>query len=516
MPNNAGLMNIKQFQLMADPRDLSTVGPLALILTLGLLHRSLRTRGFTFRGQRTSTDSLVLAFVFLAINLWTLLLLVPILIKVYQTPLLSIDILATITTADGVPWIAELFSLYWLIDYLSSAWYEPYRSDSDQMIGLWKMDCSNGPFGWRESMRPWALTFLFAVMATIIVPSGLIAVYQGMILHGVLNIVAFVLFFKSAFPHNKYTDSPHRYQGDMLRIVLPTSHLEGTVYVLPSRKSKFRVVWSPKIAAEHHQTDSEMMMLFSSMRSRSFSLSEPLRRLRRTLSAYNERTTLTNQQLIDLAEWLLLKPNSAISNPASLIKRQPKTHLIGRDLMYALAHAEYLVFVRRDTLPENLRDKLGMLREPKRSGGLRVIDTVRTIGYKDGFEGYQEAVRYIYDLLDIELDHIALHPPEMVLPLSSVLGRRPTSVEDYVGSLWTLCLEFSESTFSALYMFCCIWFVENGNVGGFHIFPFVCHSHQGDNLAWQMIWRQGWYECILAQLIASSPLIAFGFAVGLV
>ena len=516
MPSQDSITNSKLFQFTVDPQGISSAGPLALILTLGLLHRSLRTRGFTFRNQRTSTDLLVLAFVFFAIKLWTLLLLLPILTTVHQTRLLSTDILDAITKAAAVPWIAELFSWYWLIDYLISAWYEFDRNDSDKMVGLWKMDCSNGPFGWRESMRPWALNFLFALMAAIIIPSNLIAVYQGLILHGVLNIVAFVLFFKSAFPHNKYNDSPHRYNGDMLRIVLPTSHLEGTVYILPSRKSEFRVVWSPKITAEHQQTDSEIMMLFGLMMTRSFSFSEPLRRLRITLSAYNERINLTNQQLIDLAEWLLLEPNSAIKDPAYLIKRQQKAHLVGRDLMYALAHAEYLVFVRRDSLPETLRDKLGMLREPKRSGGLHVMDSVRTIGYKEGFEGYQEAVKYIYDLFNIEIDYIALHPPEIALPLSSVLGRRPASVEDYVGSLWTLCLEFSESTFSALYMFCCIWFVENGNIGGFHIFPFVCHSHQGDSLAWQMIWRQGWYECVLAQLIASSPLIAFGFVVGLV
>ena len=504
------------FQFLNDSRDLRVAGPLAIMLTLGLLHRSLRTRGFTFRGRKASTDLLAAALTFVAINLWTLLNLVPLLLAMYQTRFSSLSFFDNMTAAATVPWIAELFSLYWLIDYLIFARYENDRSGSDQMAGLWKMDCSNGPFGWRESIRPWALNFLFLIMASVIISFSLLAIYQGIILHGVLNIVAFVLFFKSALPHNKYNDSPHRYDGDMLRVVLPTSHLEGTVYVLPSRKTKFRAVWSPKIKAEHHQTDSEIMILFSSMRSRSFSLSEPLRRLRITLSAYNEKVTLSNQQLIDLAEWLLRKQNSAITNPAYLINRQPKAHLIGRDLMYALAHAEYLVFVRRDALPETLRDSLDLLREPRRSGGLRVVESVRTVGYREGIDGYQDAVRYIYDLCSVEMDFIALHPPEMVLPVSSILGRRPSSVEDYVGSIWNLCIDYSESTFSALYMFCCIWFVENGNVGGFHIFPFVCQSHQGDDLARQVIWRQGWYECVLAQLIASSPLIAFGFAAGLV
>lgn len=78
----------------------------------------------------------------------------------------------------------------------------------------------------------------------------------------------------------------------MLRIALPTSHLDGTVYVLPSRVSSFEAVWSPKVKAEHQHTDAEMMSPFASMRTGSYSLAEPLRRLHTTLSAYNEGVIL--------------------------------------------------------------------------------------------------------------------------------------------------------------------------------------------------------------------------------
>lgn len=488
-------------------------GPLALMLALGLIHRSLRTRGFTLRRSEFSTDITVSLLVTLLVNLWTILILMPPLLSIRQS---GANILTALATIASAPWIAEVFSLFWLAEFVSSYWYAHSRNRSGQVAGLWKMDCANGPFGWRESSRPWARNLMFLVTAIIMLPLALISISQGDFLHGVLSIAAFLLFVKPAFPHNKYTESPHRHDGDTLRIALPTSHLEGTVYVLPSKLSGFEAVWSPKIKAEHLHTDAEMMTLFASMRTRSFSLSEPLRRLRTTLSAYNESAILTDQQVIHLAEWLFLEPNSVIAGKPYKAKRPMGVHLIGRDLMYALAHAEYLVFMRKNVLPVDLCKKLGMLRQAERSGGLGVDDSVHTIGYSEGLSGYQEAVRHCYALFNETLDPVALEPPQIPLFRSSVLGRQPRSTDDYVGSLWTLCLEHSESTFSTLYMFCCVWFIEVGNVGGFHIFPFQCLSHQGDRVAWQIIWRQGWYECIMAHLIASSPLIAFGFAAGLV
>lgn len=490
--------------------------PLALMLTLGLLHRSLRTRGFTLRRSALSTDTIVSLLVMLLVNLWTLVVLTPFVRLMRQSDSSFSSICAALATVSPTPWIAAPFSWFWLGEFVSSYWYVRDRGSSDQLAGLWKMDCSNGPFGWRESSRPWARNTMFLAIATIMIPLGLAEIYQGDVLHGVLSIAAFTLFVVPAFPHNKYNESPHRHDGNMLRISLPTSHLEGTVYVLPSRECGFEAVWSPKVKAEHLQTDAEIMSLFSSMRTGSYSLSEPLRRLRATLSAYNEGAILSNQQVTDLAEWLLLEPGSTIAGKPWKAKRPQGVHLIGRDLVYAIAHAEYLVFMRKKALPVHLYKKLGLLRKAERSGGLEADESTRTIGYKEGLLGYQEAVRHIYALFDESMDPAALSPPQISLPHSSALGRRPHSTEDYVGSLWTLCLEHSESTFSALYLFCSIWFIEVGNTGGFHIFPFQCLSHQGDRVAWQIIWRQGWYECILAHLIASSPPIAFAFAAGLV
>ena len=494
--------------------EIQKAGPVTLMLVLGILHRSLRTRGFTLRGSILSTDMLVSIFIFCIINFWTLFILSPIVSTIYQRHMLPAELFTTLAAASSAPWLAEIFSLLWLIDMITSVRFATRRVFSDELVGLWKMNCSNGPFGWRESLRPWALNICFACMILITVPLNIFAIYQGIVLSGTLSLAALVLFLKAGLPHNRYYLSPHKLEGDQLRIALPTSHLEGTVYILPSRNVHFQACWSPKIEAEHVQTDSEIMTLFNSLRSGSFSLAEPLRRLRTTLSAYNERVVLTDQQVNDLAEWLLLESSSVIARKNHKAKRQPNVHLIGRDLMYALAHAEYLVFIRKNALHTSLRSRLGVLRDVKRSGGLNPSQSIATVGYEGGFAGYQEAVRYVYALFSETIDPTALHPPEIPLPASRALGYRPSTTEEYVGGLWTLSLEHSESTFSALYMFCCIWFTEVGNTGGFHIFPFTSYSHQGDRTAWQMIWRQGWYECLLAQSIAYSPLIALGFAAG--
>ena len=496
--------------------EIEKAGPVSLMLILGLLHRSLRTRGFTLRGSMFSTDILVSMLIFSLVNFWTLLILSPIMSAIYQRhPLMSpSDILSSLASASSAPWLAEIFSLLWLAEMISSTRFAARRQFFDQLAGLWKMDCANGPFGWRVSLRPWALNICFACMIGIMIPLNILAIYQGTVLGGSMSIAALVLFLKSGLPYNKYHLSPHKVEGDELRIALPTSHLEGTIYVLPSRSAHFQAHWSPKIEAEHLEADSEMMTLFNSMRSGSSSLSEPLRRLRSTLSAYNERVILSDQQVNDLAEWLLLESNSAIARKTYKAKRPPNVHLIGRDLMYALAHAEYLVFIRKNALSSKLRDKLGVLRDAKRSGGLHPSQSNPTIGYQGGLAGYQEAVRHIYALFEEPVDSAALNPPEIPLPASRALGYRPSTTQEYVGNLWSLSLEHSESTFSALYMFCCIWFMEVGNIGGFHIFPFISHSHQGNRTAWQIVWRQGWYECLLAQSIAYSPLIALGYAAG--
>ncbi|KAL9100495.1 MAG: hypothetical protein Q9163_004134 [Psora crenata] len=461
-------------------------GPVALILTIGLINRSLLTRGVTLTRTFSNTDNIIMLLLFAIVTIWA--------------------------SLSGewirIPWIALVFAWFWLVTYGSSL----LRGSSSP---LWHMDCANGPFGWRVSLASYWLYFLYVLLVLLQVPSSLMLIYEGRIVEAVLSLAGLGLFLSSGLPRNKYITAKHQHGGDNLRIALPTSHIEGTVYVLPASGHGFEAVWSPKVQAEHVQTDAEIMGLFAQMHSGSYSLSEPLKRLRTTMSAFNETAELTSCQVNDLAEWLLMDPASTIARTSIKAQRPPNVHLIGRDTMFALAHAEYLVFMRKDSLEPRLRKQLGKLRESKRSGGLDNADATPTIGYKEGLAGYQEAVRYVYGLLDQPICATALEPPPMPSHYSVALGRSIDSTEDYIAALWTVCLEHSESTFSALYMFCCVWFIEVGNVGGFHIFPLRCESQEGDAVAWLIIWRQGWYEAMIAQFIASSPLMAMGFIAGL-
>ena len=86
------------------------------------------------------------------------------------------------------------------------------------------------------------------------------------------------------------------------------------------------------------------MALFASMRTGSYSLSEPLRRLRTTMATFNQRVALTDKELTDLGEWLLMESASVLRTQNTRVKRPDGVHLVGRDLMYALAHVEHLVF----------------------------------------------------------------------------------------------------------------------------------------------------------------------------
>ena len=469
-------------------------GPIALVLTVGLLHRALLTRGVTLKRTVSATDNVIMLLLLAIVTAWAF---------------VSSELIR-------IPWIALLFAWFWFITYESSR----LRASSSESLHqsaprLWRMSCVNGPFGWRECLARYWLKSLFILSVSLQVPCSLTLIYEGHVVEGVLSLAALGLFVCSGLPQNKYIAAKHRHGGDNLRIALPTSHIEGTLYILPSQGYGFEAVWSPKVQAEHVQTDAEIMELFARMRSQSYSLSEPLRRLRSTMSAFNEGAYLTDTQVNDLAEWLLMDPISTIAGTPVKAQRPSNVHLIGRDLMFALAHAEYLVFMRKDCLPPRLQRQLGKLRQTKRSGGLDDTYAIPTIGYRDGLVGYQEAVRYTYALFDQSVDSAALEPPPMPSHFSFALRRRTESTEDYVAALWNVCLEHSESTFSAMYMFCCVWFIEVGNVGGFHIFPLRCESREGDAAAWLIIWRQGWYEAMVAQLIASSPLLAIGFIAGL-
>ncbi|PVF96235.1 hypothetical protein CPB86DRAFT_787122 [Serendipita vermifera] len=305
----------------------------------------------------------------------------------------------------------------------------------------------------------------------------------------------------------------------MVRVILATSHSAGTVYILPSRGCPFDAVWSPKIEYEHVEADTYLLPLFQQLRSGAANVQTIETTLRLVLAPFARRTKLTGEQLDDLADWLYIHKDQ-YGMQGIRCKRQPGTHLIGRDVVYALCHVEYLLFVNRDSLSPDRRDWFVRFRNNARSGGAYGLKKSDTVGFQQGLEGYREAVREVYAIFGQEtVEDSALNPfkgdlqpPEESKALG---GIKCANMEDYVTQLWNLCVQHGETTFTALYSFSCIWFTEMGNVGGFHIFPLQAWTRQGDLVSWYIVWRQAWFCCIIAQLVTMSPIILSAFLAGI-
>ena len=224
------------FPSMRSLRASENADPIALVLVLALIHRSLRARGFTLRRSLFASDTIMMMLLVLIVNIWSLLVSRPNAVIVSQTPSAGVIV---------IPWLALVFSYFWVVTFASTCFYAGPTRAADPGTGPWKMDCTNGPFGWRESVKKHYRYALYLSLAMAQVPCSMIMILGGDLLQGILGIAGLSMFLASALPHNKYVLAPHKYGGDMLRIALPTSHAEGTVYILPSSASGFEAVWSP-------------------------------------------------------------------------------------------------------------------------------------------------------------------------------------------------------------------------------------------------------------------------------
>lgn len=479
------------------------------------MHRILLNRGFIIKRSGLSTDSIVVLVVGFTATLWTVT--TAVLRESSETDSPYEKTLAGLRSASQAPLIIQVLFVFWFAAWIVAV--SPGRSESsdETRVGFWRLSCSTGPFDWFSSVSPRFLLSFCIVLIPIVVATSIAALLQGLVVPGILNLLGLAIFFASGSGHNPYVNSSHRYAGDMLRIALPTSHPEGTVYVLPNAGFGMDAVWSPKVPNEHIEADSQAMALFQSMRSGRWSLKEPLERIRTIVASYHARTVLGASQLEDLACWLYLQsPNDNKNMSTIRCHRAAGVHLIGRDLMYALCHAEYLVFMGQQRLSPQSRDQLGLLRLMKRSGASSTGSTEpKTVGFTPGVEGYREAVQYIYNLFNEPLDESAVgFGPGNYPTFSPALSKAPTSTIEYVGDLWDVCLEHTESTFTALYMFTTVWFIEVGNTNGFHIFPLRCRSRQGDLVSQHIVWRQAWYCGLIAQLVTTSPVLFSAFVGG--
>ncbi|KAF8428725.1 hypothetical protein EV426DRAFT_519057, partial [Tirmania nivea] len=259
------------------------------------------------------------------------------------------------------PWMLQIMSGFWLF-----ALWDGHRGLEKSKT--WTLWCSRGPFDWRLCLHPWFRWSILGIMLATISATSYGALREQLYTVGILNMVGLVLFAVGAGGSNKYDLAPHRYAGNMIRIILGTSHSEGSVYILPSEECGFDAVWSPKVTSEHAAADGIIMPLFQTLRSGEYPPNEVLSRLREVLPPFMRSVAVTQTQLTHLAMWLYKDPKCPLQMRKIKCCRAPQTHLIGRDLMYALCHAEYLLFMNRGQLPATLQNQVGMLRSESKSG----------------------------------------------------------------------------------------------------------------------------------------------------
>ncbi|KAF2232367.1 hypothetical protein EV356DRAFT_534662 [Viridothelium virens] len=482
------------------------------------IHRTLLHRGFLLKRNGLSTNSQIGFFIGGTATAWF------ITSWIASVPPRddSDRMMHFLFRLTDAPVLVETIFLCWFLGWADANL--AMRTD-EKHFHFWSLRLLSDPFDWQSGVtKPFLWTiYLFVTISVSI--QGIAAMFIGNYTSAVLNIIGLGVFLTSGAGNNPYVGAPHWYTGDMVRVILPTSHHQGTVYVLPSQGHGFDAVWSPKVAAEHREADSQAMELFHTMRTGTWGHHLPLASLRKTLANFYGRLRMTPQQCWSLAAWLYEDtPGAFDTASAAGVKRTieciraPGTHLIGRDLMYALCHAEYIVFMSQGSLPARLRARIGRIRLMKRSGMMPTeISDGHTIGYLPGLEGYRDAVRYIYRLFALPVDASALDFAQISPPRQSIAlgGRSCTSAEQYAADLWDLSCEHSESTFSALYFFTAVWFMEIGNIGGFNILPFRARSFDGDLTSQQIVWRQVWYTAVIAQLIAASPILYAAFVTGL-
>ncbi|KAM7193064.1 hypothetical protein V8F20_008580 [Naviculisporaceae sp. PSN 640] len=502
-----------------------------------LLHRTLSDSGFTL-GRRgiNNTDAKSALLIGLTSTLWSAAAIKAALADVESSsisddddsygvlPLTSPKVLQWLIIASSAPIITQILFAFWLLcmaDLLLARW------TNRPSTRLWRGLNSHTPFIWSAALPSTVYRGLLIVFCVAVTVPSLATAYSPSTIPGILSLLGLVIFVQgiNGSPRNPYTKSSHWYTDSSLRIALPTSHHEGTMYILPGPSTGIDAVWSPKIRAEHTEADAEIMTLFSHMRADRWVMSEPLQRLRTTLAAYQARVHISGEHAERLAAWIYVDKDHAEFSSLRRIEclRAPGVHLIGRDLMFALCHAEYLVFMAVGRLRPETVAKLGKLRLIRRSGAGGSADQ-ETVGYgRPGLEGYREAVEHVYSMFGLPVDRAAVEfgdseilPPKSSFALSASGASPAKTIEEYAGQLWDLSTKHSESTFSALYFFTTVWAMEVGNVGGFHMFPLRVRNRDGDAITHLVLWRQAWWAACLAQLVTVSPTIFGLFVAGFV
>lgn len=504
-------------------RTLHSAAALGAMTLLFTMHRAIMTSGFTLTRRIYSTDALISGALCLLTAIWSGLVFISG-YKVGDRPCSSKGLDKCLSRLAFVPWIMVVMSLawcYWLLDAIS---HGEMRRKSNTAVGIWKMVVETGPYSWKHSTRSTFIILIYLAMLGAIAITSYGAVRSEDYTIAILNLVGLALVIADAGGQNKYCSAPHLCRADNIRIPLTTTHNSSIVYILPSYEYGFDAVYSPKIEAEHRSFDERVASLFGPLAARKglWSSFDCIFKLKEIVNDRNKHIVrLTDQEILYLAEWLYCRPmpNGKPNRIMRSIRcsRLQDVNLIGRELMMAMMQTEYLLFELRDRLPPRFKKEWTRLRDSKYSGAEKsIVDP--PIGFaRSGKEGYQDAVRHVYHIFGLENPETSAIDPQGSPPkFSEAINAAPDSIDDYVAKVWDMCCSSESTVFGALYLFSGVWYIEMGNVGGFHIAPLqpLNRSKQGDLTAWNVIWRQAWYTAIIAQLVTMSPTILSAFLGG--
>jgi hypothetical protein len=297
------------FQVEQGLHQAASLSAMTLLITA---HRAIMNTGFVLRRKSLSTDTLVVLTTGVVTCIWTTLVLVSGLVMKERPCRTNLEVcLARLSYA---PWMLQILFFFWLIAYCDEVLRLWSKDAADSALsglsntetkhnwhfpslGIWKLECSRGPYNWSGSVDHKFRWLLYTTITFTVCVTAYGAIRVALYSLGLLNVVGIVLFIAGAGGANKYADAPHVYTSDMLRVVLTTRHKEGTVYVLPSRNRGFDAVWSPKINYEHREVDA-----LSNLETNS---TEGVRKdLRHILAAFNASAELSSDAVNDLAGWL--------------------------------------------------------------------------------------------------------------------------------------------------------------------------------------------------------------------
>jgi hypothetical protein len=371
-----------------------------------------------------------------------------------------------------------------------------YSLSTKFKLRLWKPPVLYTRDAWSAAFEFHIPLLINSLLTCVIMFLAAGAIRGGDYTAAVMSIVGCAVYVVRAGGSTSYNNLEVPYRNhNFIRAVLNTSHDTGTVYMTSCGSAYMHPVWSYVWPNQIQEVNATLLPALRKLEANEFNLHELRSALRESAHAVVLCTTMDNDHLHMLASWLLTP---------SPFEKDIKPQGLGRELFYYLYIAELFVFVQRQRLEPELRHKLCKWRVSSRSGA-HDIGNEDPYGAKGGKEGLTDALMNVGAILGFipQMDFMSVQPEKSLL-----LEYDPSHAEGYIGQLWTHCLQASESIFSALYIFCAIYFVDNGSAYGLHPFEIQADNKDGDVIMHQVMWRQAWHGTMVAQFTASAVAVA--------